>query len=409
MELDIQEKIKSLPSICGVYLFKDKRGDILYIGKAVNLQKRVKDHFLKRDKKFFLDKLGEIEYVECSHEAQALLLEAALIKEYRPKYNVALRDDKSYPFVEITREDFPRIFISRKRQKNNSFFFGPYASAKSLRYALQLIRKVFGYRSCRSLPKKPCLYFHLRLCPAPCGGKITPAEYKNYVSAIIKILKGERKELQEELQVKMEGLAKEKRFEEAKEIRDRLFALKELYQTRSHAHELISLKEILQLKHIPLVIEAIDISSLQGKEISGSVVVFRAGIADKKSYRRYRIKEVKGIDDLASIAEVVRRRYRRLLEEKKRLPDLVIIDGGRAHVEGAFKELEALGLKIPLVGMAKPKEEIWLPPKDFPLNISQGHPALHLLQRIRDEAHRFARKYHLLLRTKYTFNKENKK
>jgi excinuclease ABC subunit C len=401
--MDIKEKVKSLPLSCGVYIMKSKEGKILYVGKASSLRKRVSSYFSSRASLktgFLLEQIADIEYIVSSTEEQALILEAALIKEKKPKYNTALRDDKSYPYVEITRDDFPRVFISRPKKKTDSFVSGPYPKAKPLKDALKLIRRIFPYRSCSHLPKNACLFFHLQLCPAPCIGKISYREYRENIKGIAKILGGERKELLEELERKMGDLARESRFEEAATARDKLLSLHNLYQGEKIEHELISLKRILNLPRIPLIIEAIDISSLGGQEAAGSVVVFKDATPLKDSYRRYRIKEVRGIDDYAMIREVVKRRYRRLLEEKKSLPQLVIIDGGLAHVDTAKQELDKLGLFIPLVGIAKKNEEIWFPQTSQPLIIPRNDQSLHLIQRIRDEAHRFARKYHLLLRRK---------
>jgi excinuclease ABC subunit C len=195
-------------------------------------------------------------------------------------------------------------------------------------------------------------------------------------------------------------LSGEKKFEEAAAARDKLTAISSLYQGKTLTHELISLKETLNLQIVPLHIEAIDISSLGEGQASGSVVVFRNALADKNYYRRYRIKQVSGINDYAMIAEVVQRRYLRQINEKKRLPDLIIIDGGFTHVATAKKELDKLNLHIPVIGIAKRNEEIWFPYKNEPLVIPKDSLSLHLIQRIRDEAHRFAHKYHLLLRRK---------
>lgn len=405
--MDIKEKVKLAPDTFGVYIMKDIKGDVIYIGKAVSLKKRLSSYFSNKSLSIktvsMLKEVADIEYITCNSEEQALILEAALIKERKPKYNIALRDDKSYPYVVITNEEFPRIFIARPKQKSNNLLFGPYPKAKLLKAALRLIRGIFGYRSCKNLPKSACLFFHLNLCPAPCIKKISADEYKEIVENIIRILKGERKELIEKLEEKMKQFAERQEFEEAQKIRDKIFALYNLYQGISFKHQLISLKEFLNLEKIPLVIEAIDISSLAGVCMGGSVVVFRDGMPDKSNYRRFRIKEVNKTDDYAAIAEVVRRRYSRLLAEGKRLPDLLIIDGGKGHLEKAKSELDKLNLKIPVIAISKGEEKIWLPDSSQPLNLSRNNPALQLIQRLRDEAHRFAHKYHLIMRRKNTF------
>jgi len=401
--MDIKEKIKNLPLTCGVYIMKSQAGTVLYVGKASSLKKRVASYFLKNvslKTGFLMGNVADIDYIECDSEEQALVLEAVLIKEKKPKYNIALRDDKSYPFVEITQEQFPRIFITRKRTNKKSLYFGPYPDVGTLRSVLNMIRRIFPYCSCKCFKNTQCLFAHIKLCPAPCAGKISQALYKENIEGIKRILKGEREELMSALRAKMRKLSQGKRYEEAAALRDRIIALENLYKGKTLTHELIALKEALNLPSLPLQIEAIDISSLSGTNATGSVVVFKNAIADKNSYRRYRIKEVFSTDDYAMIAEVVKRRYRRLLDEKINLPELIIIDGGLGHVQAAKTELDKLPLKTPVIGIAKRNEEIWFAGKSKPLVIPKNSAALHLIQRLRDEAHRFARKYHLLLRKK---------
>jgi len=397
----LKEKIKNIPDSCGVYIMRDKDNKILYIGKAVSLKKRIRSHFSNKSllkTEFLLDEVNDIEYIECNSQEQALLLEAALIKENKPKYNVIFRDDKIYPYVEITKELFPRVFISRPRNKRDKILFGPFPKVNLIKSALALIRKIFPYRSCKNMPKKACLYFHLNLCPAPCIGKISLKDYKENIDSICKILSGDRLSLIEDLKKKIEFFSNNQEFEKAKLLRDKLFSLHAIYKGKTYEHELLALKEILNLKKIPLIIEGIDISSISGKILVGSVVRFRGSIPDKGNYRRYRIKEVNKNDDYACIAEVVRRRYRKLIIQKD-LPDLIIIDGGLGHLNIAKKELNNLGLDIPIIAIAKKNEEIYLGSLE-PILIPKDNPALHLVQKIRDEAHRFAHKYHLLLRNK---------
>lgn len=408
--MDIREKVKKIPAVAGVYIMKSKRGEVLYVGKASSLKKRINSYFSNRGSvkiDNLLEKVANIDYIECNSPEQALILEAALIKEKKPKYNIALRDNKSYPYLEITREKFPRLTISRPRVKTKNILIGPYPRVKVLKDALSLIRKIFPYRSCKTMSKNACLFFHLKLCPAPCIKKISSRSYKNNVESICKILRGERKKLVNGLKNKMNKLAAKRNFEEAAKIRDKLLAIEGLYEGKPKEHELISLKEMLGLPALPLVIEAIDISSLGSSNSVGSLVTFKDGIPDKNNYRRFLIREIKSRDDYAMIAEVVRRRYSRLIREKKALPDLTIIDGGKAHAQRARKELDSLGLKIPIIGIAKRNEEIWFPHKEKPLIIPKDSPCLHLIQRVRDEAHRFAHAYQLIRRRK-TLIGENK-
>lgn len=398
--MDLQEKIEKLPDLCGVYILKGEK-EVLYIGKATSIRKRVISHFKGGSKSLiFNEKVKDIDYILCDTEEQALLLEASLIKEEKPKYNVVLKDDKSYPYVVITQEKYPAIYVARPKKTKNFTLFGPYPNVKLLKSALKLIRRIFPYRSCKNLPKKVCLYYHLNLCPGVCEEKIDEEEYKDIVDNIAKILSGERKILLKKLQEKMEKLAQEQKFEEASVYRDKLEALTKLYAGKSWGNEAIVLKEVLHLKRIPFIIEGIDISCIQGRQACGSVVVFKDGRPDKSNYRRYRIKMVKDIDDYKMIAEVVERRYRRLKEEKKELPDLIVIDGGRSHLSVALKVLKKLELEIPVISIAKKNEEIWLPSKKEPLRLPQDNIGLQLIQRVRNEAHRFAHQYHLLLRKK---------
>ena len=401
--MGIKEKVKKLPQGPGVYIMKSKRGKAIYVGKASSLRKRASSYFskavdLKTDS--LLKNVDDIDYIECESSEQALILEAALIKEKKPKYNISLRDNKSYPYIEITKEKFPRIFISRPKAKNKNLLFGPYPQAKTLVSALALIRRVFPYCSCKRMPKEACLFFHLKLCPAPCIGKISLSAYKNNIQSICRLLKGQRRELVSELTAKMKKLAAGKKFEGAASLRDKLLAIDSLYRGKPKAHEIIALKEILSLPGLPLHIEAIDISSLGRSDCVGSVVVFRDGVPDKNSYRRFRIRTARKRDDYDMIAEVIRRRYSRLIKENSPLPDLIIVDGGKGHLLRAHKESEALGVSIPLIGIAKKNEEIWTVSKKKALTISRSNPGLHLIQRARDEAHRFAHAYGLVRRRK---------
>lgn len=401
--MDIKEKIRKLPQGSGIYIMKPRTGAALYIGKATSLKKRVGSHFSKHalaKTESFLDKVTDIDFIECDSPEQALILEAALIKEKKPKYNVLLKDSKSYPYVEITKEKFPRVFVSRPKGKTDSVFFGPYPNAKLLKAALGRIREIFPYCSCKGNPKKLCLLFHINLCPAPCAGKISPTQYKANINSISKILKGQRKVLEKRLKEKMQALAREKKFEQAASLRDKLFAIENLYRGNPKVHQLISLKMILNLQHIPLIIEGVDISSLGKKDSVGSLVVFKDAVPENSSYRRFLIRKANQKDDYEMIAEVIERRYSRVIKEKGKIPDLIIVDGGSGHVNIANRALESLKLFIPIIGLAKRNEEIWFPRKKKPLIIPKDNSGLHLIQRIRDQAHRFAHDYQLVRRRK---------
>ncbi|MBD3245387.1 MAG: hypothetical protein GF333_00045 [Candidatus Omnitrophica bacterium] len=411
---EIKTQLNALPHRSGVYLIKGRRGRVLYVGKAASLRSRVKNHFSPSSPRgeLFRTNAEKIEHIECESPEQALLLEAALIQEKKPKYNIALRDDKSYPYVEITREKFPRIFVSRPKGETNSALYGPYTKAKPLKDALTMIRRVIPFCSCKGNPKATCLFFHLGLCPAPCAGRISVKEYRENIRKIEKILKGKRQVLLHQLRGKMRKLSQQKKFEEAGKVRDEIVAIENLYQGKPAAHELMALKKSLRLPKLPLRIEAFDISNFTGKEATGSMVCFRGGIPDKNEYRRFKIRQKEKIDDYAMMGEIVRRRYRRVRDEALPLPDLVVIDGGAGHVHCARQVIEELGLDLPLVGIAKKKEEIWFPPQSQygpegnPVVLAESDPGLQLIQRVRDEAHRFARKYHILLRRKNMRGKE---
>lgn len=402
----LKNTIAKLPDAPGVYLFKDAKGMIIYIGKAKSLKKRV-SNYLGRDLSdktvALMSAVDDLEYRLTPTESMALLLEQSLVHKYKPKYNVSLRDDKSFPRVKITNEEFPVICITRKKQADGSRYFGPYTNAGLLRQALKIIRRNFPYRSCRQLPRQACMYYQLGLSPAPCIGKINKKEYAQTIEHITWILEGKNDALIKKLSGLMQEKAKNQDYEEAAKIRDQIAALGTLSQSPSAQGgilELESLQKLLQLKHLPQRIEAFDISNIFGQEATGSMVSFYRGFPDKDNYRRFRIKTVEGIDDYKMLAEVVRRRYLRLAEEKLPLPDLVLIDGGRSHLLVAERQIKGLGLELALASIAKEKENIYSPDKAQPIKLESDTPALNLIRRIRDEAHRFAVSYHHVLRRK---------
>lgn len=399
----VLKKMEEIPDACGVYIFKSSDDKILYIGKAVSLRKRVRSHFRSSQyikDAILMEKVADIDYIVCENEEQALLLEANLIKEKKPYYNVSLRDDKSYPYLLISADKFARISVARpKKLKKGEEKIGPFTSSRLLKKALIVVRKIFPYCSCKK-PHRNCLYYHLKLCPGPEITSVSLKKYRENISSIKKIFSGQKRKLLKDLEKKMKKLADLQKYEEAAEVRDKILSLYSIYSGKREASELLLLQKLLNLKRIPFHIEAIDIASLSGKECCGSVVVFLDGKPHKASYRRYKIKLYQGINDYAMLSEVVLRRYRRLKEEKKQLPDLIVVDGGPGHTNTAYKVLRKLGLSIPLIGIAKKNEEIYFPYNSEPLKISSDNKALYLIQRIRDEAHRFAHSYHLLLREK---------
>ena len=407
----LKEKVDALPEAPGVYIYKDTQGKVIYIGKAKSLKKRVQSYFTRylSDKtQALVSQIRDIEYITSPSESQAQLLEASLIKKKLPRYNISLKDDKSFPLIRITDERYPIVSICRRKkvsakEKGKSIYFGPYTNAKLLRQALKVIRQIFGFRSCKKLPKQPCLYFRLRLCPGPCIGNISPRRYKEIIEDIRMFLESKYEQLVKRLSAKMNRAAKEKRFEVAAKIRDQIAALGAINREQSYfssLDELEDLKKLIGLDNLPVRIEAFDISNISGKEATGSMVSFYKGIPDKNNYRRFRIKTIRGIDDYAMLREVVHRRYLRLKEEKLVLPDLILIDGGKQHLLAAGDELKKLKINLPIVSIAKEEENIYIKDKQEPIKLSTDTPALNLIRRVRDEAHRFARRYHHLLHKK---------
>lgn len=390
---------------------KDATGEIIYIGKAKSLRKRLGSYF-SRDitgkTMVLISKVADIELRLAQTESLALLLEAALIHHHKPRYNVSLRDDKSFPMVKITDEEFPQICITRKKVDDGARYFGPYLSGVLLKDALKIIRRYFPYRSCKQLPQKACIYYRIGLSPAPCIGKIEKKGYARIIEKIALILDGQTDTLIKKLTQEMEASSKAHDFEEAARIRDRVAALSAIGETRSgfsRVREAEELKNLLKLDKLPERIEAFDISNIFGKEATGSMVSFYKGGADKDNYRRFRIKSVAGIDDYAMLREVIQRRYQRVKAENLPLPDLVLIDGGRGHLSAAEEKIRELGLPLVLASIAKDRENIYTTSKAMPLKFTSDTPALNLLRRIRDEAHRFAVSYHHLLRRKRIIGK----
>ncbi len=406
----LKDKVSGLPELPGVYIYKDAQGKVIYIGKAKNLKKRVRSYFtryLDAKTQALVSRIHGVEHILTPTEFQAELLEASLVKEKQPQYNIDLKDDKSFPLVMVTDEEFPLVAIVRQKEllkkKEKAFYFGPFQSAILLRQALKAIRKVFGFRTCRNLPKSPCLYFRLHLCPGPCGGKVSRGKYKAAIYNIKMFLNSQYDQLIGKLNQDMVAASLDHHYEEAAELRDSINALGSIGRSRrnfSSTDELEDLQGLLGLKDLPLRIEGFDISNISGKEATGAMVSFYKGTADKNNYRRFRIKTVAGTDDYAMMREVVERRYSRLKDEGKAMPDLILIDGGKQHLLAAQQELEKLKLDLPIMAIAKVEENVYIKGKAKPISMTEDTPALNLIRRIRDEAHRFCRKYHHLLRKK---------
>jgi len=522
----------NLPQNPGCYIFKDKNNGVVYIGKAKNLKKRVSSYF--RDDmddiktRELIKHIGSLDYIITSNEVDALLLESKLIKQHKPKYNIDLKDDKSYAYIKITDEEFPRIVVVREKnvKPGEKGLFGPYTSGGSRITLVRLLNKIFMLRVCKTLPKRPCILYHIHLCAAPCIGKISKSEYGENIQKAKMVLQGETKELIEILEKEMKKFSSGERYELAKIRRDQIAALQyisekpgmtalrktydqdvinysidkddvyiqlfnihkgvisnrkdyaiknqelgimnygflerfiqQYYYTNDIPQEIIipekineqdliekyltalakrrvvitvpktggkkrllallkeniiskhelgeknlaELQEILSLPGYPRVIECFDISNLGKENIVGSMVQFQEGKPHKSNYRRFKMKIVHTQSDFDSMREIVFRRYYKLKMEKLPLPNLIVIDGGKPQLSAALASLKELGLMVPVVALAKQEEEIYTTDKMFPIKLAGNNGALHILQHIRNEAHRFAIKYHRLLRSKRTY------
>ena len=417
MKALIKKKVKELPDAHGIYMFRAKNARILYIGKANSLKKRVSSYLGKpyKDARILsmLTQAEDIDFIALKSESEALLLEDRLIKEYQPKYNVELKDDKRYPLIKVTINDpWPKVQLVRLRKNDGARYFGPYTDTGALRRTLKFIRRTFKLRSCRSkipTPKdvKHCLYYHLGECLAPCIKKVSPLEYQETVKEVCLLLEGRASELIKKLNVKMKHASRHQKYEKAAKYRDFISDLEKVIGTRvrrkilkgivyvpgSVEEELRSLAEKLGLEKVPVWIDAFDVSNIKGKEAVGSMVRFRNGLPYKNGYRRFKIKTVTSVDDYAMMNEIVARRYK-----KADYPDLILVDGGKGQLGVVSKEVPS-GVKV--AGLAKRYEELYPGPKrKTHLQLPKDSPALKLLMRIRDEAHRFAISYHRKLRRK---------
>ncbi|MFW6022251.1 MAG: excinuclease ABC subunit UvrC [Halanaerobiaceae bacterium] len=542
----IEEQLKQLPDRPGVYQMKDETGDIIYVGKAKSLRKRVRSYFRKGNHtyktKILVSHIKDLDYIVTDTEVEAYILEANLIKKYQPRYNIRLKDDKSYPYIKVTiNEDFPRIFKTRLVKNDGARYYGPFTNVDDLYKTINVLKDIYSLRTCRKDLKadkpetRPCLNYHIGKCLGPCIGAISKEEYRSLVDQACMFLSGHQDELIKRVEKEMYKAADEKNFEKAAHLRDSIQALerlsvqqkvmygknlhqdiiavasneneqacvqlliirngrligqeyyimegaeeesrkdilesflpqyydkapqlpdevllsddidqvelvKDLLKERrgrkvqvqvpikgekkrlvemalSNAREnlkkeaikqkykksrttdaVIKLGEHLELDNAPAHIEGFDISNIQGTDPVASMVVFKEGRSSKQDYRRFKIKTIEGPNDFAMMREVVERRYSRLLNEDRKLPDLILIDGGKGQLNAAYEILTKLGLShLPIMGLAKREEEVFVPDRQEPIIIPGNSPALHLIQRVRDEAHRFAVSYHRNLRSR---------
>jgi excinuclease ABC subunit C len=430
----LQRKLSDLPHKPGVYLMKDRFGTVIYVGKARDLRKRVSQYFhpsrrMGWDLKFnaLVEAIHDLDVHVVRNDPEAVLLEGKLIKEFHPRYNVSFRDDKRFLLLKVNLNDpIPRFTLTRLKQDDGARYFGPFASSGPLRNTLTMIRRKFNLRGCRPLTPtevdyKHCLYGNLKFCTAPCIGNVTREQYLQQVLAACDFLSGQCEEMQAQLEVEMKKAAGAQDFEKAAALRDALADLRRTTQkTRQFPRlpytlpvaidphkDLDELGAALNLPGPPERIEGFDISNISGTFAVASLVSFRNGRPDRSNYRRFKMKTVTGQDDFACMAETIRRRYTRVLKEageagkSASLPNLILIDGGKGQLNAACAELAKLGLtQIPVIGLAKEFEEIYRPGESEPLRLSHESGALKLLQRVRDESHRFANTYNAQLRLK---------
>ena len=504
MNESIAKTLAVLPDKPGVYIMRDEHGKIIYIGKAVVLKNRVRSYFRNLAShtvkvKALVAKVAEIETIVTDSEVEALILECNLIKKHRPRYNIMLKDDKTYPYLKVTlQEDFPRIYVTRRQLRDGAKYYGPYADAGAMHATVKLLRSMFPLRNCRKMnTDRPCLQYHIKRCLAPCAGYVSREDYGKMIKAVCMLLDGRTSELERELKLQMQQAAENYAFEEAARVRDQLQAvirineqqkavtsggdldivglakdssgtclqiffvrggkligrdnfflqndddsdqeiltafIKQYYKVeflqprRGTKRELLhlavenaaklleerlrkgqvslkteeqaaeELQKALQLPNALERIDCFDISHTQGTETVASMVVFRNGKPCKKDYRRYKIESTEGKpDDFKSMQEVVYRRYK----DYEELPSLVIIDGGKGQLSSALEVIRGLGLhELPVIGLAKREEEIFTEGSSESILLDRDSASLHLIQRIRDEAHRFAITYHRKLRSK---------
>jgi excinuclease ABC subunit C len=415
-----------VPAKPGVYLFRDSFGAVIYTGKAANLRKRVSHYFQESGRRSADPKLRSLvnsiaswEFLTVKNEEEALILEAKLIKDYAPRYNVLMRDDKRFLLVKINiREKFPRLALARVKKNDGFEYFGPFPKGSALRDTVDFLTRYFGLRSCRAAEpgeneRRHCLAGIIKDCSGPCVGKISPEGYKAKVEEMMGVLRGDITALLLDISEKMRAAAADMKFERAAALRDVAANIEDVFgvRRRNFSHTSIpspagddaveDLQKALGLPSPPSEIEAMDISNISGMLAVGSVVRFTGGRPDRANYRRFRIREVSGPDDFAMMAEVVKRHFGRKLAENRPLPGLTLIDGGKGQLSAAISALaEIKAPPVPLVGLAKRNEEIFIPGRENPVVLDRHRPALRLLQAIRDEAHRFAVSYHRELRAK---------
>ncbi len=435
----VRKHIAEFPKTPGVYFMKDAEGRVLYVGKAKDLRSRVGSYFQSGadllntrgpDICRMVEKVVDIDYLECETEVDALLKEARLIKDIQPPHNVQLKDGKTFPYIEITtRDDFPGVYVTRTPRLKGSKLYGPFLSSGSVRDAVNALQRVFKFRTCELDIHdgdesrrffRPCLLHAINQCTAPCADLITKKEYRKDIDRLKKFMASKRSILLKQMTREMEQASNELRFEEAAKLRDRIGAIQSL-DLSGNVHEdvqpevfyvdpkkgLEKLGDLLGLESPPRNMECIDIAHLHGEEMVGALVCFIDGKPFKNGYRRFKIETVEGIDDYAAIREVITRRYRYAAEGEELYPDVILIDGGLGQLHAGLDAFSDMNLRPPMViSLAKREEEIHIQARSAPVRLARNNEALRLLQSMRDEAHRFSQHYHHILRKKRTFEKD---
>lgn len=428
------DKVRKFPTTSGVYIFKDDKGRVIYVGKAKNLRSRAGSYFLAEaavDQRtgYWVNEIADADFLETESEVDALLVESRLIKDVQPKYNKEQKDDKTFPYLMITqREDFPRVEFTREPKDKNAKLYGPFASAGALRGAIQVLQRIFKFRTCdldidetdeRWKWFRPCLLASIDQCTAPCNLRISKEEYRKDIRRLQMFLEGNRTRLVKQLQDEMKDASKNLEFEKAAKLRDEITMLERLDERgelETHAQPevfyvdpkkgLAGLRKVLGLSETPRTIEGVDIAHLGGSDTVASLVQFLDGLPFKPGYRRFKIRGVDGVDDFRSIHEVVARRFKRLSDSSEVFPDILLIDGGKGQLNAAMAAFRDLKIEPPtVISLAKREEEVYRPGQSEPIRLSRHSFALRLLQYVRDESHRFAQHYHHLLRDKRTFDR----
>lgn len=424
-------KVREFPQSPGVYLMKDVSGCVIYVGKAKNLRARASTYFQKGAeldvRTQWVPEIEDIDFMACESEVDALLMEARLIKDIQPKHNKELKDDKSFPYLMITtHEDFPRVEVTRQPRDRGVKLYGPFPNAGDLRGALQVLQRIFQFRTC-SLdiedgdPRwqwfRPCLLASIKQCTAPCNVRVSKEDYRRDIRRLQMFLDGQKEQLLKQMRDDMLAASKRLEFEKAARLRDEIHLLETLDRRGdldTHVQPevfyidpkkgLTGLRKVLKLSQTPRTIEGVDIAHLQGGDTVASLVQFIDGLPFKPGYRKFRIQGVQGIDDFRSIHEVVARRFQRLSDDSASFPDILLVDGGLGQLNSAMAAFRDIGVDPPtVISLAKREEEIYVPGVSEPLRLNRSSFALRLLQYVRDEAHRFAQHYHHTLRRKSSF------